>query len=199
MVLTYVHGVSDRAEPRASRDIDAAGVAFRQVLLRRHCGATSFRGSIPSPHVPLSTLRRRPYGRLRMTRGRCGSLILHRMKLSFTTPCRFDRRTGPRRMGRRRAAETLRRPCCEGRCPPKTWRDESDAAGGNFRDRGKCRRHPSEVSEVLSAGRRRHTLDGPSGRSNRDLEIAPTEEGVPSATARSGIDPGGLPQIPLRP
>jgi hypothetical protein len=29
-----------------------------------------------------------------MTRGRCGSLLLQRMKLSFTTPCRFYRRTG---------------------------------------------------------------------------------------------------------
>src|SRR5215469_18071467 len=28
-----------------------------------------------------------------MTRGRCGSLHLQRMKLSFTTPCRFNRRT----------------------------------------------------------------------------------------------------------
>jgi hypothetical protein len=28
-----------------------------------------------------------------MTRGRCGSLFLKRMKLSFTTPCRFNRRT----------------------------------------------------------------------------------------------------------
>src|SRR6266581_1385957 len=38
-------------------------------------------------------LRRRPRGRLRMTRGRCGSLVLQHMKLSFTTPRRFDRRT----------------------------------------------------------------------------------------------------------
>ena len=28
-----------------------------------------------------------------MTRGRCGSLALRRVKLSFTAPCRFDRRT----------------------------------------------------------------------------------------------------------
>jgi hypothetical protein len=28
-----------------------------------------------------------------MTRGRCGSLFLQRMKLPFTTPCRFNRRT----------------------------------------------------------------------------------------------------------
>ena len=40
-------------------------------------------------HVPLPTLRRRPGGRLRITRGRCGSLLLQRMTLSFTTACRF--------------------------------------------------------------------------------------------------------------
>jgi len=50
---------------------------------------TYFRGSIPGPHFPLSTLRLRPRGRRRMTRGRCGSLCLHRMELSSTTLCRF--------------------------------------------------------------------------------------------------------------
>ena len=43
---------------------------------------------------PLSTLRRRPRERLRRTRGRCGLLALQRMTLSFTTPRRFNRRTG---------------------------------------------------------------------------------------------------------
>ncbi len=38
--------------------------------------------------VPLSTLRLLPYGDRRMTQGRCGSLGLLRMTLSFTTPCR---------------------------------------------------------------------------------------------------------------
>jgi hypothetical protein len=37
---------------------------------------------------PLSTLRRRPRGRLRMTRGRCGSLLLHRGGLAPPTTCR---------------------------------------------------------------------------------------------------------------
>ena len=73
----------------ASRDIDAPSGAFRYSLQRRHPGGTVFRGSIPGPHVPLSTLRRRPRRLLRMTRGRCGSLTLHRMTLSFTTPRRF--------------------------------------------------------------------------------------------------------------
>jgi hypothetical protein len=57
---------------------------------------TLFRGSIPGPHFPLSTLRLQPYDRKRMTRGRCDSLNLHRMKLSFTTFRRFSRRTNVR-------------------------------------------------------------------------------------------------------
>jgi|GEM_PF-6312020 len=48
----------------------------------------NFRGSIPAPPFPLSTLRRYPYEYLRMTRGQCGWLILHCMELSSTTFCR---------------------------------------------------------------------------------------------------------------
>src|SRR2546428_4992931 len=48
---------------------------------------------MPGPYLPLSTLRGRPYGRSRMTRGRRGSLRLRRMTLSFTAPRRCDRRT----------------------------------------------------------------------------------------------------------
>ena len=80
--------------PGASRDIDAPDVAFRFSSKRRHPGGSFFRGSIPGPHVPLSTLHLRPCERRRMTRGRRGSLILHRMTLAFTAPRRFDRRTG---------------------------------------------------------------------------------------------------------
>ena len=49
---------------------------------------TTFRGSIPGPPFPLSTLRLCPHGHPRMTRGRCGWLNLHRMELSSTTFCR---------------------------------------------------------------------------------------------------------------
>src|SRR5262249_26254099 len=48
-----------------------------------------FRGSIPRLHLPLSTLHLRRYRRKYMTRSQCGSLLLHCMKLSFTTPCRL--------------------------------------------------------------------------------------------------------------
>src|SRR5580704_10541228 len=39
-------------------------------------------------YAPLPTLRRRPRGRLRTARGRCGSLLLHRSGLAPHTPCR---------------------------------------------------------------------------------------------------------------
>jgi hypothetical protein len=64
-------------------------VAFRVPPRRRHPEVRFFRGSIPSLHMPLSTLRRRPCGRSHMTRGQRGLLDLHCVTLSFTTPCRF--------------------------------------------------------------------------------------------------------------
>lgn len=86
--------------PVVPRDIGTTGFAFRFPPQRRHPGVPAasatghgFRGSIPGPHFPLSTLRPRPCERRRMTRSRCGSLFLHRMTLSFTTPRRFSRRT----------------------------------------------------------------------------------------------------------
>src|ERR1700687_4726778 len=56
--------------------------------------------------APLSTLRRCPRGHLRMTRGRCGSLLLHRDGLAPSTPCRSPGalRFSPIRWGNRPAA-----------------------------------------------------------------------------------------------
>ena len=45
-------------------------------------GWTTFRGSRTCPRLPLSTLRRQPRGRLRMTRGRRGWLGLQRAELA---------------------------------------------------------------------------------------------------------------------
>src|SRR5215468_1451481 len=59
----------------------------------RHSGLYCLRRSIPRLYAPLSTLRRRPRGYLRMTRGRCGSLVLHRNGLAPSTSCRPSRRT----------------------------------------------------------------------------------------------------------
>src|SRR6516165_717204 len=64
-----------------------------------------FRGSMAGLCAPLSTLRRNPRGQLRMTRGRCGSLLLHRERLALSTPCRSP---GASQMfsGLRRKADT---------------------------------------------------------------------------------------------
>jgi hypothetical protein len=48
-----------------------------------------FRGSIPSLHAPLPTLRRGRRRPRRTARGRCGSLLLHRSALAPPTPCRL--------------------------------------------------------------------------------------------------------------
>jgi hypothetical protein len=89
-VFPYVLGVSDRAGPERISRYRSASFRLPLVAQRRRPGLWGFHGSIPRPHVPLSTLRHRPCGRSRMTRGRCGSLCLHRMTLSFTTPCRLS-------------------------------------------------------------------------------------------------------------
>ena len=91
----------------APRDIGALDGAFRFLLQRRRPGGSFFCGSISGPHVPLSTLRRRPCERLRMTRGRCGSLAHIRMTFAFTTPRRFNRRTGDIRWPRHWAHQSL--------------------------------------------------------------------------------------------
>ena len=95
-MLACMLRVSNRARSKASRHTDASSVAFRLVQQRRHpevatayAMVVQFRGSMAGLHVPLSTLHLRPCGRNRMTRSQCGSLLLHRMKLSFTTPCRL--------------------------------------------------------------------------------------------------------------
>ena len=54
----------------------------------RHPGLHCFRRSQPGLHTPLSTLRVTPRGATCMTRGRCGSLPLHRSGLSPLTSCR---------------------------------------------------------------------------------------------------------------
>jgi transposase len=80
---------------RREADGGAPGIAFRHPPPRRHPGVPAayaaghlFHGSIPDLYVPLSTLRLRPHGRPRMTRGHCGSLNLQCMNFSihYTLP-----------------------------------------------------------------------------------------------------------------
>jgi hypothetical protein len=86
--------LSDCPGPTAPRDNDTISTAFRFWGQRQRPEVYNiFRGSIARPAHPLSTLRPYPYGYTRMTRGRCGSLLLHRMELSSITPYRFSRCT----------------------------------------------------------------------------------------------------------
>ena len=82
-------GVLDVAGPMGARDSAPTSVAFPPNKQRRHPDFQIFRGSIPRLHVPLSTLRVQPLDWPRMTRGRCGSLSLHRTALSSAPPRRF--------------------------------------------------------------------------------------------------------------
>jgi hypothetical protein len=77
-------------------------VAFRLRPRRPHPGIR-FRSSMVQPAQPLSTLRRPLSGSRRMTRGQCGSLLLHCWTLSFLPLCRSPDAFGRRRGGGRRS------------------------------------------------------------------------------------------------
>ena len=85
--LRHMPGSSTPPGQPSARDNALGCVAFR---FRNRVGTRKFgfRGSMAGLRPPLPTLRRRPYGRHRTARGRCGSLLLHRVGLSPTTPCR---------------------------------------------------------------------------------------------------------------
>src|SRR5450756_511025 len=76
--------------------------------------------------APLSTLRQYPHGHLRMTRGRCGSLLLHRDGLAPSTPCRSPgalRFTPERRQVGHPAMSVSCRFCCKSQLRQAANRD----------------------------------------------------------------------------
>jgi len=80
--------VSDHAGPTGHWRWRAPPCCLPLHRKRRHPGLIPLRGSIPGPSPPLSTLRPGPRGPTRMTRGRCGSLYLHRTGLAPAASCR---------------------------------------------------------------------------------------------------------------
>src|SRR5262245_48996295 len=80
---------------------------------RRRPGRGYFRGSMAGLRAPLSTLRCCPHGQPRMTRGRCGSLFLHRDGLAPSTPFgspgahRFTPETGHNQDDRRQRSSRM--------------------------------------------------------------------------------------------
>ena len=75
-------------DPRRTRVYARLGVAFPLCTQGRHPRFVS-RSSIPSPQVPLFTLRLPPHDDTRKTPGQGGSLLLSCKTLSFSTTCRF--------------------------------------------------------------------------------------------------------------
>src|SRR5580704_18197911 len=67
---------------------DATPFTVMDSHLQPPAGLPAHRGSMAGLHTPLSTLHVRPHGRPRMTRGRCGSLLLHRNGLTSSALCR---------------------------------------------------------------------------------------------------------------
>ncbi len=80
--------VYDHAGPSGRSRYRAHPCCLPSAERRRRPGRGYFRGSMAGLCAPLSTLRRCPRGQLRMPRGRCGSLLLHRDGLAPSTPCR---------------------------------------------------------------------------------------------------------------
>src|SRR5260370_11920914 len=92
----YVHaqGLKTTQGGQGPRGDGPVPVAFCMPRRHRHPGLHCFRRSIPRLYAPLSTLRVLPHGSdPRMTRGQCGSLLLHCNGLSPSISCRSSRRT----------------------------------------------------------------------------------------------------------
>ena len=133
-----------------------------------------FRGSMAGLCAPPSTLRPGPRGQLRMTRGRCGSLLLHRKgltpsnslpvsrrfalnvrfarKQTFDQPPRFREHRIRSEMARRRTIASDYRPCfsafllrCAGRSP-------AVHPASAFLHRGRLAHGPAPRLNVWAAG-----------------------------------------------
>ena len=88
-VRACMRSVIPRCPPEVSRWRPGAVWPSAPLNTRRHADSGSFGIRYPARTYPCQRFDCVPYGRRRMTRGRCGSLGLHRMKLSFTTSCRL--------------------------------------------------------------------------------------------------------------
>ena len=104
MTLPHMLGVSSSTAPgpSAPRLSGADGLAFDSGNSLGTWMPIRFRGSIPGLRVPLSTLRARPCGRVRMTRGHRGWLTLQCANSSFATSCRLIPALLPGRIARSR-------------------------------------------------------------------------------------------------
>src|ERR1700726_1374874 len=100
-MCVHAWGLKTTQGGQGPRDDGPVPVAFCMPRRHRHPGLNCFRRSIPRLHAPLSTLRVLPRGSdPRMTRGQCGSLLLHCNGLSPSISCRSSRRTAAQYLAR---------------------------------------------------------------------------------------------------
>src|SRR5271163_2088412 len=100
-MCVHAQGLKTTQGGQSPRDDGPVPVAFCMPRRHRHPGLNCFRRSIPRLYAPLSTLRVLPRGSVpRMTRGQCGSLLLHCNGLSPSTSCRSSRRTAAQYLAR---------------------------------------------------------------------------------------------------
>src|SRR6202011_6175489 len=93
-MCVHAQGLMTTRGGQGPRDDGPVPVAFCMPRRHRPPELHCFRRSIPRLYAPLSTLRVLPRGSIpRMTRGQCGSLLLHCNGLSPSTSCRSSRRT----------------------------------------------------------------------------------------------------------
>ena len=108
-MCVHAQGLKTTQGGQGPRDDGPGPVAFCLPRRHRHPGLHCFRRSIPRLYAPLSTLRVLPHGSgPRMTRGQCGSLLLHCNGLSPSTSCRSSRRTVAQSHTPRNRCATLR-------------------------------------------------------------------------------------------
>jgi hypothetical protein len=157
VMLPTVHGVSDRAGSRRASRWRRAGCSLPLISTASAPRFDSrFRGSIPGPTVPLSTLRRRGCPHRRMTRGRCGSLRLQRFELPSIAPRRLAgaRRSEDPKKARRQGVRVSRR---------KTDTTPAFAAGNRRSEESK--RAWSRLQVAVTAARATAVRDPKIGRS----------------------------------
>ncbi len=100
-MCVHAQGLMTTRGGQGPRDDGPVPVAFCMPRRHRHPELHCFRRSIPRLYAPLSTLRVLPRGSIsRMTRGQCGSLLLHCDGLSPSTSCRSSRHTAAQYLAR---------------------------------------------------------------------------------------------------
>src|SRR5258708_6128724 len=135
--------------------------------------------------TPLSTLHVRPHDRPRMTRGRCGSLLLHRNGLAPSALCRSP---GAPDSGRSRDHKESRGPTLE-RGRTERSHDQMVAGLGPI--------YLPKRLQPTSVGRLRRSATRPRAPRSKAIAAIPDEASISGAEIVPWLPPLPLPLLPL--